>query len=415
MPRCSVPKYRRNPNGQAFVYHASIPTKSHRKYLGVYNSPESKKKYQQFLARLEMQDQLQSPALPLGYVESISDLVLLYDDYAKSYYSEEGKPTKEYVCMTEALDPLDGFYGDLHPAQFGPRLLVQIQQHMAKKLSRGVVNNRTARIKRFWKWACKMEYAPSEIYSKLRCVGGLTRGEYGVRELPDVAPVPKEHVEALLPFLSPVVGAMVRVQYLCGMRPGETCNMQAKHLHFHPDIWLYIPPKHKNAYRGQVLVKAIVPSAQEILRPFLEKAGDGYLFKPEESDRWHRERRPTKPEGARKTPVYPSELRQRARLKAERAATPRKRLPRERFSTDSYHGSIDYAFERAKKAGVIVPHWTPAQLRHAISTRVSQELNQQAAQRWLGHKNLSTTDIYTEAQISELLEIASKLNLTIGG
>ena len=69
-------------------------------------------------------------------------------------------------------------------------------------------------------------------------------------------------------------------------------------------------------------------------------------------------------------------------------------------------GTSSRAFKRAERAGVSVPHWHPMQLRHSIATKLSRALGQQKAQRWLGHTNLKTTDIYVEREVSELIEIA---------
>jgi hypothetical protein len=40
-----------------------------------------------------------------------------------------------------------------------------------------------------------------------------------------VKPAPEEHIDAILPHLTPSVRAMVEVQRLTGMRPGEVCRM----------------------------------------------------------------------------------------------------------------------------------------------------------------------------------------------
>lgn len=68
----SVPKYRRHPNGQAFVQHRSIENPSHRMYLGSYGTPESKRRYRQFLTQLEVSDNAVPRALRCD--RTISDL-----------------------------------------------------------------------------------------------------------------------------------------------------------------------------------------------------------------------------------------------------------------------------------------------------------------------------------------------------
>ena len=70
-----LPKYRRHSNGQAFVQHKSILTRDHRLYLGKYGSPESQRRYRQFLARLEnTADKLE---LPVGHAHTLAGLTIL--------------------------------------------------------------------------------------------------------------------------------------------------------------------------------------------------------------------------------------------------------------------------------------------------------------------------------------------------
>ena len=71
---------------------------------------------------------------------------------------------------------------------------------------------------------------------------GLTYGQ--ARE---VEPVADEHVEVVLPLVSPQVAAMVRVQRLCGMRPCEIVIMRRCDIDMTSDVWVFTPHDHKNA------------------------------------------------------------------------------------------------------------------------------------------------------------------------
>jgi integrase len=53
----------------------------------------------------------------------------------------------------------------------------------------------------------------------------------------------------------------------------------------------------------------------------------------------------------------------------------------------------------AKAAGVepvLVPKWTPYQLRHTAATKVRKEMGYECAGATLGHTNMSATAIYAE-------------------
>lgn len=171
------------------------------------------------------------------------------------------------------------------------------------------------------------------------------------------------------------------------------------------DIWIYRPNEHKNSWRGQVLVKAIPRAAQEVLLPFLPAKVDGYLFRPNDTDRCHRENREVDPE--RKTPVFPCERCRRAKRSRRRKAS---RAKRDDYDTDSYRHAVAYGFDKAAKAKVTITPWTPNQLRHSIATEISLSIGQQAAQRWQGHTKLDTTDLYVEKRVPEFIEIARALD-----
>jgi integrase len=238
----------------------------------------------------------------------------------------------------------------------------------------------------------------------------LRKGKAGVKESRPVVPAPWEHARAILPYVAPQVAAMIQVQYLCGMRPGDVTIMRRCDIDTSGEIWLYRPEHHKGDWKENPLVKGIPRAAQQIIKPFFKTDLEAYLFSPKDADAWRRQHWPPYHGRKRKTPVYPSELRRRAREKEARSHRTAKRAKRDHYDVNTYRRAIEYGFKRAAKAGVHIPHWHPNQLRHAIATEVSQTLGQQAAQRWLGHVNLKTTDIYVEKQVRELVAIARELD-----
>src|SRR4029079_4724533 len=115
------------------------------------------------------------------------------------------------------------------------------------------------------------------VYHGLQAVGGLKKGRTEARESRDVRPVAVTVVEATLPHLSRQVGAMIRVQMLTGMLPGEVVIMRGIDLDTTGIVWFYRPAsdqgphgRHKTAHHGHQRVVAIGPKAQEVLRQFLK-------------------------------------------------------------------------------------------------------------------------------------------------
>lgn len=422
-----VPKYRSDSQGRAFVEHRSIASKSRRMYLGRHGTEESLKRYQKFLARLSNS----TCAVPcdrrgLTEVEILIDAYLskaerhyarpwgrpIYDTNGKRRLDKYGKPilvSSEYSSMALALRPLALMYGDMLAIDFGPRCLTDIQSRLIElEYTRGGINDTISRIKRFFRWCCKQELCQPALYSELLCVGGLYIGQEGVIESEDVSPAPMASIVAVLPFLPPVVAAMIRVQYLCGMRPGETCAMRSCDIDRSKSIWIYYPPRHKTAWRGFSLFKAVPKSAQPIIESVENCNPQSYVFRPVDSAAWANDQR-IKNRQPRKTTLYANEAMRVAKEKQLAKRRVKKREPQELYSTNSYRKAIERGFLKAAKAGVTIEYFSPNQLRHAIISDVSRILGQQQAQRYGGHENLKTTEIYTGLQLAELIEITGRL------
>ena len=171
---------------------------------------------------------------------TIAQAIYRYRAFAKTYYVKDGKPTQELTDMRYALQPVRKLYGSLPAREFGPLALKAVRQHMiASGLCRGVINNRVNRIKRFFRWAVSEELLPPSVYEGVRTVGGLRFGRTEARETEPVKPVPDAWVEAVLPYMSRQVAAMVNVQRLTGMRPCEVVIMRACDIDMSGDIWIY--------------------------------------------------------------------------------------------------------------------------------------------------------------------------------
>ena len=103
--------------------------------------------------------------------------------------------------MKYALRPVRKLYGRTLVRNFGPLALKAVRQHMIDEedLCRGVINNRTNRIKRVFKWAVSEQFAPPGPYEALRSVAGLSYGRTEAREAEPVKPVPEVWVGACCP------------------------------------------------------------------------------------------------------------------------------------------------------------------------------------------------------------------------
>jgi len=406
-PRRKVPAYcLHKASGRAVVR-----LNGHDHYLGPYGSPESHELYARLIANWRS-DQTSAPSHVLGSPDrllSINEVLLDYVEFARAYYTKDGRPNKEYDLLRYAMRPLKALFGHSLAANFGPRDLKTIQQQLIEKgLSRSYINGQVNRIKRVFKWAVGEELVPPSVLHGLQAVPGLRRGRSAARETSPVRPVRHEFVEAVLPFVAPPVAAMIQLQRLTGMRSGELVIMRGCDLDMSREVWLYTPSDHKNQWREQSKVIPLGPRAQEVVRPFLKLETSAYLFSPQEAADWHRAQRSVQAGKNRRTKAYPCELRRRMLKKVQSGQRSRRRPPRKRYDTSSYRQAIRYGIRRANEAGHEIPSWHPHQLRHTKATELRRAHGLEAAQVVLGHSRADVTEIYAERDLQRAIDLARK-------
>lgn len=380
-------------------------------YLGEYGSPASHEKYHRLVAEWlangrqlpstppsgEPEEQAQQPSL------SVNEMLLAYWRFAEGYYGN----SKELTGMMAAIKPLKELYG-LAPAQsFGPKALKLVRQSLIDAdLCRRQINARINRIRRVFKWAVSEELIPPSVIEGLRTVAGLRKGRTTARESKPVKPVAMEHVEPVIAVVSPQIAAMIRLQALTGMRSHEMTIMRPCDIDRSGDVWIYTPERHKTDWLECEKFIPLGPLAQNLIRPFLDRPDDAYLFSPREAEEWRNERRAAKRKPDRKTKVYPCELRTREQRKQASKHRISKRPKRPRFDTDSYRRAITYGIDKARKAGIEIPHWFPYQLRHSRATDVRKQYGLEGAQVILGHQSADITQVYAERDLALAIRIA---------
>ena len=235
-------------------------------YLGRYGTPESHERYERAMAQWRA-DQTAGPTVSKIHRLNIADLtvskvLLAFGEFAKTYYSKDGRVTKEFGSMLAALRPLRALFGSTPASEFGPKRLTQIREKMiADGLSRGVTNARINRIKRFIKWAVAEELVPPSVLHGLQAVRGLAFGPYRHMKRNRSGRFPDAWVDAVLPFLSSQVRAIVQLQRLTGMRPCEVVQMRACDIDMRGEVWVFEPEDHKNRWRGHRRLVALGPKA----------------------------------------------------------------------------------------------------------------------------------------------------------
>jgi integrase len=184
---------------------------------------------------------------------SINETMIAFLAHAADHNRRhDGTTTNELKEYILAIRPLRRLFGTSLAEEFGPIVLQTVRAEMvAQGWCRTRVNKQVGRIKRVFKWAEAQEMIPVAVVQSLACVQGLQRGRTEARETEPVKPVAEEIVNATLPYLWPTVRAMVELQRLAGMRPGEVRAMQLSEIDRTGDVWIYRPTCHKMAQAGR--------------------------------------------------------------------------------------------------------------------------------------------------------------------
>lgn len=409
MPRLknAVPKYRlQKRSGQAIV------TLNGRDYLlGPHGTDVSRRQYDRLIA--EWLDRGRQPVVAESASLTIAELAARYLTFAEGHYVRDGKPSTEVIKLKSALKPLLSLYLDLDATEFAPAQLKVVRADMVKGgWSRNYTNSQVGVLVRMFKWSAVEGLLPPEIHAALSLLEGLRRGRTEAPETEKVRPVDDAVVTATLPHLSPVVRAMIGLQQATAMRPGELVILRPCDIDRSSDVWEYRPQRHKTEHHDHDRLICIGPRGQEILRPFLLRAAEGYCFSPLESVEWHRQQK----HEARKTPI-----RYGNKPGSNRKPRPQ-RTPGRKYDVGSYrraiHRACDIAFpapedvaadKDALDAWQSKHRWAPHQLRHTMATKVRKEFDLEAAKAVLGHSATNVTGIYAEVDRQRAVEVARKI------
>jgi integrase len=407
MPRLvhRKPKYRRHASGQAVV---SIGGRDI--YLGAHGQPASRREYGRLIAEWEANHRM-LPAKITGGDYSIAELIAAYWEFAQAYFEPgEGKSAGERTSVKMALRELKKLYADAEVKDFGPLSLRAVRDAMVKMdWSRRYINAQVNRLRRVFKWGVERELVAADVWQALCAIAPLREGKTDAREILPVGTIDDVYVEAVLPFLNRHVQAMVQLQRLTGMRPGELVIMRMADIDKkNPKLWEYRPTEHKTKGRGHERTIYLNTAAQKILKPFPQLEPADFIFSPREAEQERRDAL-TK---VRKTPIT-----QGNRPGTARSRKPR-RAPGARYTTDSYRRAITRACELAnewERGGKVVandaqliPRFFPHNIRHSTATKLRAKHGLEAAQVILGHRTLSATQIYAERNVEKAKRIMLK-------
>lgn len=445
-----VPSYRlHKASGRAVV-----TLNGHDVFLGRFDTQESREKYDRTIAEwLSSGRQLpQDRPADLLVVELIARFLIHVDGY---YRDPEGNPGSEARNFRDALRFVKQLYSTLPVRDFRPRQLKAVRQKMIEAgWSRKSINKAARRVKYMFQWAVEQELVPTIITGEdgqprsflepLEAVKGLRKGKTEARETPKVRPVPEAMLDQTLPHLSPTIRAMVEVQRLTGMRPGELVRMRTGDINRTGDTWVYIPAHHKTEAHEIEREVYIGPAAQKVLAPFLKLDAKAFIFSPADAEEARRQkahqkrvetgtplscgnkpgtnvtRRPEKAPGMRYTVQSYGQAITSAcaiafpppeELARQRVAGKGRKSKSARWETiGEWHARLGPEKSQQLKAWRKAHHWHPHQLRHSAATFLRKKFGLDAAKVILGHQSVGTTEVYAEQD----REKARQIMATVG-
>lgn len=143
-------------------------------------------------------------------------------------------------------------YGRMQAVEFGPLKLVAVRQQMVDAgWVRKSINRHVGRICRMFKWAAAHELVPADIHTALRTLSGLQKGRSEAVEGQPVNPVPDHMVDAVRPHVARQIRAMIELQRLTGMRPGEVLIMRSCDINTAGNVRVYTPESLKTEHHGR--------------------------------------------------------------------------------------------------------------------------------------------------------------------
>jgi integrase len=388
-----VPKYcYHRASGQGCVYLGGRTI-----YLGIYRSKDSRDKYNKIMA-----DWLAAGRVLARDTQriTVAEVVAAFRRWAREYYGPDSRTPENF---DGALKPVVKDFGRIPAADFRISQLKGVRQSMIDAgRVRGNINHLINKIRYVFRWAAENSLIRAEVYFELKSVAPLRRGRGGAVEGKPVQPVPVEHVEAVIPYVSPQIGAMIRLQLLTGMRAGEVVIMRGVDIDTAGMVWVYRPVRHKTMNLGHTREIFLGPKSQDVIRPFLKTDLSAYIFSPIDA------------EAQRRKLIHAA--RQRPMNEGNKPGSNRKQQYknqyRNRYNPSTYLTAIYRGCDRAFPAPDDVPvdsekirawkrehRWHTHQLRHTAATELRRQYELETAAAILGHRRVEATQIYAERNL----------------
>jgi integrase len=194
-------------------------------YLGVYDSPDSHRRYAELIGDLQAGVDIgRSRARRAPRPITVGELAEQYLEHEASRF---GPTNKQTYAAKYAMLALVERHAGLRAEDFRPKALRRIQTDLVEQnYARREVNERINRIRRAFQWAVAEELIPESVWACLKAVTNVRAGE--ARDNPPRTPADPELVDQTVRWLlaNGRPGAAHLIQFLrwTGCRPSEGCQ-----------------------------------------------------------------------------------------------------------------------------------------------------------------------------------------------
>ncbi len=360
-------------------------------YFGRYGTAAAREGYDRFIAEYLQRGRRVPTSDPAGV--TVVEVIAAFWQHAKNEYRHpDGTPTSQRLIVKLAMGTLRSLYGRTPAADFGPMALKAVRaQFIQQGLSRRTCNLYTSVIRQAFRHAVAEEMVPPSVDQGLRAVPNLRRGKSGAKETELIPPVPEADIDAIKPYVSSQVWAMIQLQQLTGARPGEVLNLRPLDLDMSSTPWTCKLEQHKTAHHDMARVLYFGPQARDLIRPFLSnRAVTAPLFSPRE--------------GIAELKARGVKVRRRFAQKPNKRKTGRR--VGDAYTIHSYRRAIERG---CKLAGVEV--WAPNRLRKNAATELRKQFGLDVAGVILGHAHGSaiTAAHYARADAEKAMQFIERV------
>ncbi|MBL8763129.1 MAG: site-specific integrase [Phycisphaerae bacterium] len=433
-----VPKYRRHfikhydprdkhlPPAKRRVTRTSdlafVEVNGEKVYLGEYGTPESKAAYERLIGSMR-NGKIESPGSD-SHPLTLADVILRYLREREDHFTLPPSAPDSVAFMLRdqetgevrrfrrgirhelaALRPVNRMFGTTPARDFDANAAEAVRQKMLRqhltekgkdgrprrRVSPNTIKARMNVMVSMLTWAASRQFVPADVVLKLNgYVEMLPKNLKGRRHVVQRAAFDEVQTRVVSP-----VRAMMDLQVLTAARPEELCRLRVRDIVARGSVWRANLDWHKNAMKGRTRVLYFGPAAQAILKPFLHRAKDAYLFSPRDAVREFTVT-PKALEGRVLTDHYTKDT---YRQSIQRACDKAHPMPEE-LRVQGKHEIPEPV--RAKRSEWRSAHrWSPYQLRHTAATLFRLTYGKDLTGRLLGHAG-DVTDLYTHGEDTEL-------------